>query len=108
MNPQHTDSSRIPPERATHLHENGNGKLRAGLSCGQIAAIVRALKAGTTERAISMNVRVSEAQVRWVRRHELARIDRALSTVRVGAANIHELVTSEQRDYWDEAREDVA
>lgn len=83
----------------------GNRHVLGNLSRMQIARVVSALQAGTGEKGIALREGLSEATVRWIRRVELARVERALACVRVGLSGVTELVLEQERSTWEDLLE---
>lgn len=96
---------RKPPSTESLQVLDGKGRGLGNLSRMQVSRIVVSLQAGTCEKAIALREGLSESTIRWVRRIELARIDRALACVRVGLAGVTEMVAEQERTTWEELLE---
>lgn len=97
---EHNTAPRKPCGQCLQVSEGKRSGAR--VSAAMLVRIVHSLQNGEAERTIAERENTTEAFVRRVRSHEMARVDRALSTVRVGLANVIELVSENERDHWDE------
>lgn len=96
---------RKPPKSERLQSFEGKGRGPGNLSRLQISRILVSLRAGGCEKQIAAREGLSEATVRWIRRIELARIERALACVRVGLAGVSEMVSEQDRSTWEDLLE---
>lgn len=84
---------------------DGKGVGLGNISRLQISRVVASLHAGNSEKAIALREELSEGCIRWIRRQELARIERALACVRLGLAHATDMIAEQERDAWEELLE---
>lgn len=93
----------IPRKQCGSSLQVSDGKgIGVRISAAMVSRIIRALQDGDGEQGIARREGTTEALVRRVRSHELARVDRALANVRVGLAGVIELVAENERDHWQD------